>query len=73
MSDVETQLEELKLHLCAYDKSTLDQSMTQFKPPTSEDSALSKIFEVLFFQKPMKLLKLLMKNADVTKWCQLPR
>lgn len=58
----------------AFDAATLGDSVQLIRPlPTSEDNPITKIFEVLFFLKPVKLLKLLQKNPDVVKWGALPR
>jgi hypothetical protein len=48
--------------------------MELIKPlPTVESNPITKIFEVVFFLKPIKLLKLLEKNPQVVKWATLPR
>lgn len=76
MSTVEAELLELKQHLRAYDRDTLKESLCLIKPPAAtdeHDNATKKIFEVLFFNKPMKLLKMLERRKDVVKWNELPR
>jgi len=71
---VEAQIAILRQRLDAFDRGTLPKSLDLIKPlPTSEDNPISKIFEVLFFLKPVKLLKLLLNKPDVVKWNILPR
>ncbi len=71
---VEAQIALLRQRLDAFDKGTLPQSLDLIKPlPSPDDNPISKIFEVIFFLKPIKLLKLLMNKPDVVKWNTLPR
>jgi uncharacterized protein YjbI with pentapeptide repeats len=71
---VEEKIMQLGRRLDAFDRSTLGTSMEKIKAPlTTEDNPITKIFEVLFFLKPLKLLRLLQKNPDVVKWSKLPR
>jgi hypothetical protein len=72
--DAEEKLAMLGKRMDAYEKSTLGQSITSIsKPFVSDLNPLTKVLEILFFLKPMKLLGLLQKNPDVVKWCALPR
>jgi hypothetical protein len=74
VASVEEKLAALSQRLDAYDQATLGQSMELIKPlPTVESNPITKIFEVVFFLKPIKLLKLLEKNPQVVKWATLPR
>jgi hypothetical protein len=74
VTSVEGKLAALAQRLDAYDRSTLGQSMELIRPlPTADSSPVTKIFEVVFFLKPIKLLKLLEKNPQVVKWATLPR
>ena len=71
---VEAQITLLNRRLDAIDKSTLPQSLEMIKPlPASDDNPIAKIFEVLFFLKPIKLLKLLLNRPDAVQWHTLPR
>ena len=74
VATVEEEINQLKQRMSAFDKGTLGQSMDLIVPPFSTDTnPITLIFEVLFFLKPIKLLKLLQARPDVVKWSQLPR
>lgn len=74
VATVEEKIAQLKQRLDAYDSTTLGRSMELIRPlPTVESNPITKIFEAVFFVKPMKLLKLLQKNPQVVKWASLPR
>jgi hypothetical protein len=67
-------LAQFSLRLDAYDPSTLSKSMDMIRPlPTVDSNPITKIFEAVFFVKPLKLLKLLQRNPQIVKWYNLPR
>lgn len=62
-----------KQRILAFHKTTIHESIQNLQKVVTEDAILEKLFDSLFFTKPIMLLKELSSVPDNMPWCDVPR